>query len=135
MKSVKLFIAVFALSTSFSLLSPEKLMAQSRTAVLMDTIGGEPVKFAGLDGDMLLFDVLVDNLPAGINTLSILDENGNLLFEERVNATRLNRRVKFTRDVDVDMITFKISNKTVLVSQSFTVSYKVEEKWEIKKAK
>jgi hypothetical protein len=135
MKSVKSLITAFVLSISFYLLLPATLMGQAKTTVVADTLSGQVVKFVGVEDDMLLFDVMADNLPAGPSTISILDHQGILLFEERIYASKVSRRFKFNRDHVFEMITFKIVNKTILLDQSFTISHKFEEKWEVKRAK
>jgi len=74
------------------------------------------IKYAGLQGDMLLFDVQLDNLPANGASLKITDNFGNIIFEEKIVESTLYRRYMIPKS-DLEMITFKITGKIISFKQ------------------
>lgn len=132
MKSYKSIFPKTALVALLLFSSGNFLFGQTQPVI--STVTGEDtkIKFAGSEGDMLVFEVQLDNLPVKGTTLTIVDETNNLIFEERILKTSHTCRYKVVRN-NMEMITFKISGKTISFNQSFTINYKVEEKLEVKK--
>jgi hypothetical protein len=132
MKSYKSIFSTVAI-LAFFLCSPGNfLFAQSLPIVTATSSEDIKIKFAGLEGEMLVFEVELDNLPAKGTSLSILDDQQSILFEERIFKTTHTCRYKVVRN-NMEMITFKISGKTISFNQSFTINYMIEERMEVKK--
>lgn len=91
------------------------------------------VQFAGIDGELLVFDLQLADLPAKGSVLRILDENRNVVHEERIKGTSLVRRYKIVKD-NMTKLYFEVSNRQIILKQSFNINYKVETKWEVTKA-
>lgn len=91
------------------------------------------VQFMGIDGELLVFDLQLANLPAKRSVLRILDEKRNVIHEERINGTSLIRRYKIVKD-NVTKLYFEVSDRQIILQQSFNINYKVETKWEVTKA-
>ena len=134
MKSFKSFIpkTVFIALLLFN--AGNFLFAQKQPEVEAAQGADSRIKFAGSEGDMLIFEVHLDNLPAKGTVLSILNDSGDPIFEERISATFHNCRYKITRN-NMEMITFTVSGKAFYYIQSFTINYAIEEKLEVKKLK
>lgn len=105
-----------------------------QTQPIFTSVTGEDtrVRFAGSEGDTLVFEVQLDNLPAKGTSLTILDDKSNIIFEERILKSTHTCRYKVARN-NMEMITFKISGKTIAYHQSFTINFRLEEKLEVKK--
>lgn len=132
MKSYKSIFPKAALVALLLFSSGNFLFGQTQPVIT--TVNGEDtkIKFAGSEGDMLVFEVQLDNLPLNGTNLTILDEKNNIIFEERILKITHTCRYKVARN-NMDMITFKISGKTISFNQSFTINYKVVEMLEVKK--
>jgi hypothetical protein len=134
MKSFQSIFPKAVLIASLLFSSGNFLLAQVQPAFTAVPVMENKIKFVGSEGDMLVFEVRLDNLPVKGSTLSILDEQNNILFEERIFAATHTCRYKIARN-NMELITFKISGKTFSFNQSFTINYRVEEKLEVKKVK
>jgi hypothetical protein len=132
MKSFKSIFPKAIIVALFLFSSGNFLYAQ--TQPVFSTVPAEDIKikFAGTDGEMLVFEVQLENLSAKGAILSILDDQNNTIFEERIVKNNHVCRYKLVGD-NMSLVTFKISGKTVLFNQSFTINYKVEEILEVKK--
>ena len=86
-----------------------------------------------MDGDMLVFDLQLSNLPAKGSWLRIMDEDKNVLFEQRINAATYAKRYKIVRN-DLKAVHFEVINKETILKESFQLKYRVEEKMEVVKA-
>jgi len=133
MKSFKSFFQKLAFIAFVFFSSANFLFAQSQTSFTQSTTDVK-IRFVGAEEDLLIFEVQLTNLPTKGSDLVIMDENGNIIFEERIATVSHTCRYKIVRN-NMELITFKISGKTFLFNQSFAISYKVEEKLEVKKVK
>lgn len=132
MKSFKSILSKAAFIALFLFVSGNFLYGQMQP--ILTTVMDEEakIKFAGFEEDILVFEVQLSNLSARGTNLNILDENNNYIFMERILKTSHNCRYKIARN-NMEVITFKISGKTISISQSFTINFRVEEKMEVKK--
>ena len=132
MKSYKSIFPKAVLVALLFFSSGNLLFGQTQSVITAVTSEDAKIKFAGSDGDMLVFEVQLDNLPVKGTTLSILDEENNIIFEEKILKPSHTCRYKIPRN-NMELITFKISGKTISFNQSFTINFRVEEKLEVKK--
>ncbi len=88
------------------------------------------IKFVRAENDMLIFDVQLGSLPAKPIMLSILDEDGNNIFEEWIFSANHYCRYKIVRN-DMTQVTFKVSGGAFSLNQSFNIHYRIEEKLEV----
>lgn len=131
MKSFKTVFVRLVFASFFLFSSGNVVNAQAQpVAETTDSL----IRFAGIEDDMVIFEVELENLPLKGSTISILDNYGTVLFEERIAATSLNRRYKIVRN-NIDTVTFKVSGKSFSINRSFTISYRLEERLEVKKVK
>lgn len=132
MKSYKSIFPKAAIVALFLFGSGNFLFGQ--TQPVFTTVPGEDIKikFAGMDGDMLVFEVQLENLSVKGTTLSIIDDQKNTIFEEKIVKANHSCRYKLVRD-NMALVTFKISGKTISFNQSFTINYMIEERLEVKK--
>jgi hypothetical protein len=127
-KTVCMLVLV-SVSNSFSFASAQEAKPTYATAK-------EPVnniRFVRLDGDMLVFELSLYNLPAKGSSIRIMDGENNLLFEEKISAQTYNVRYKIARE-NISKVNFEIFSKKVLLYQAFNVDFKTEEKLEVTKA-
>lgn len=110
---------------SFAQAQSEGLIASNKTV--------SKIQFVGLEGEMLIFDLRLSNLPSKGSWIRIMDDDKNLLFEHRTNATTYRRRFKIVRE-NLKGIHFEVTNKETILKESFRLKYKVEEKMEVIKA-
>lgn len=106
--------------------------AQSPVASLHYEAGN--IQFIGVEDDMLVFELVLSNLPKEGSWLRITDENATLIFEERIKSNRYNKRYKIMRN-NMNKIQFEITNKRTLLKESFQINRKIEEKREVSKAR
>jgi hypothetical protein len=92
------------------------------------------IQFIGVEGDMLVFELLLNDLPKEGSWLRITDENRTLIFEERIKSSSHSKRYKVIRN-SMNKIQFEIFSKQTLLKESFNVNLKMEEKWEVIKAR
>ena len=91
------------------------------------------IRFVRVVGDMLVFELHLNTiLPKG-STLRVSDGENNLIFEERTSTATYNIRYKIFRN-DMDKVNFEISDKKLLLNQSFNIKSRMEEKAEVTKA-
>ena len=136
MKSVKsvftktaCMLALVSVSNSFSITQAQ---VQPQYVVMNKTMSN--IRFVRMEGDMLVFEVYLSNLPLGGSVLRIKDGENNTLFEEKINTGTHNIRYKIVRG-DINRINFEVSGKKILLNQSFDVRSRVEEKIEVTRAK
>jgi len=91
------------------------------------------IRFVRAEGDMLVFELRLINLPANGSKLRILDGDNNTLLEERINTETYNIRYKIARG-DISKINFEVSGKKIFLNQSFTIRSRTEEKIEVTRA-
>lgn len=91
------------------------------------------IRFVGLEGEMLVFELKLKTLLPKGSILTISDEENNLIFEERTSADTYSIRYKIARN-NFSKINFEISNKQFSLNQSFNINSRMEEKVEVTKA-
>jgi hypothetical protein len=91
------------------------------------------IRFVRAEGDMLVFELRLINLPANGSKLRILDGDNNTLLEEKINTETYNIRYKIARG-DISKINFEVSGRKIFLNQSFTIQSRTEEKIEVTKA-
>jgi hypothetical protein len=109
----------------------ESSSAQMQNPVLTDSAINS-VEFIGIQDDMLVFELHLENVLQKGMILSILDENGTLLFSEKIEKTNFARRYKIPKTFN--KIRFDVRGKQQIMNESFDIIYKVEEKFEVSKA-
>jgi len=124
MKSLKFVMlkALFIAACTFSAGSFSFSQAQTESYVRAE---GNKVQFAGMEDDVLVFDLRFPDLPPKGCYLRILDDKGATIFEEQLTAQSNTRRYKVARE-GMTKITFKAAAKGFSYTQSFVV--KREEK-------
>lgn len=130
MKSVKLFLLKAVMLISISCAVNSVVCAQHYIA---ENELNNKIKFVGMEGELLVFDLQFCNLPPKGSVLRILDGDKNLIHEERINSQNYSRRYKIICG-DISKLYFELSGKQIILEQSFLINYKVETKWEITKA-
>jgi hypothetical protein len=106
---------------------------QQQASLSVKPVTTDKIRFIGEEGDMLVFELHIDNPQANGSWLKIYDGDNNVIFEEKITDKSLLRRYKIER-ADIKRITFSVNGKSYSFSQSFTINYKVEEFWEVTKA-
>ena len=88
MKSVQSVIMKAFIAAVFFFGSAGSLFAQEQPAFATKEAQNK-IKFVRAENDMLVFDVQLDSLPAKPVMLSILDEDGNSIFEEWIFSAKI----------------------------------------------
>ncbi|MBL0183289.1 MAG: hypothetical protein IPP96_13720 [Chitinophagaceae bacterium] len=120
-----LTLAIASNSFTYSQEPAKPKYAAGKTAV-------SDIRFVRTEGDMLVFDLLLSNLPAKGTMLRISDGENNIILEEKISTETYNIRYKIARE-NIKRINFEISGKKVFLKQSFTIGSRVEEKIEVTK--
>jgi hypothetical protein len=105
--------------------------AQSQTLVLNET--SNSIRFVQAEGDVLVFELHLTNLPAKGSKLRIIDGDNNTLLEQNIRTESYNIRYKILKG-DISKINFEVSGKKLLLNQSFSIKSRIEEKIEVTKA-
>jgi hypothetical protein len=116
-----------SLSNSFTITQAQ---IQPRNFVANESSGS--VRFVQAEGDMLVFDLHLTNLPANGSKLRILDGDNNMLLEQIIKTETYNIRYKIVRG-EISKISFEVTGKKILLNQSFDVKSRTEEKIEVTK--
>lgn len=104
---------------------------QQSTVASNDSSGS--IRFVCAEGDLLVFELRLANLPANGSKLLIQDGDHNTLLEERIRTKTYNIRYKITRG-EMNKINFEVSDNKILLNQTFTIKSRTEEKIEVTKA-
>jgi hypothetical protein len=115
-----------------SLNSLTSVQAQVTQSTVASTDSSGSIRFLRAEGDMLVFELLLINLPENGSQIRILDGDNNTLLEERISTKTYNIRYKITRG-DMNKINFEVSDNKILLNQSFTIKSRTEEKIEVTK--
>lgn len=107
--------------------------AQARPESVVTDESPSHIRFVRVDGEMLVFDLHLKNLPENGSMLRITDGDSNTLFEEKIRAATYNVRYKIAKG-DIHKINFEVAGKKILFNQSFNVKSRTEEKIEVTKA-
>lgn len=132
MKTLQSFFAkatcmllLVSLTNSFSV-----TQAQVQARAVTDHASPGNIRFVQAEGDILIFELRLTNLPANGSMLRISDGNNNTIFEERISTETYNKRYKISRG-DISRISFEISGKKIFMNQSFEVRSRTEERIEV----
>ena len=90
------------------------------------------IRYISAEGNALVFELNLKNLPTNGSNLQITDEAGNLIFEERIPTATLNVRYKIERN-NISKLTFEVLGKKLHLNKSFSISSRIEEKIEVAK--
>jgi len=124
MKSIK-FVFVKAIVIVFFSFCAGSSYSQNQSETLMKTDGANKVQFMGVENNFLLFDLLFMEVPAKGCTLKIMDNDGNIMFEESIVGNSYTRRYKVPKE-ETSRVSFKAMGKGFVFNQSFVI--KKEEK-------
>jgi len=91
------------------------------------------IRFVQAEGDMLVFELHLTNLPAKGSKLRIIDGDNNTLFEQKINTAFYNIRYKIAKG-EMCNINFEVSGKKLFLNQSFSIKSRIVEKIEVTKA-
>ena len=91
------------------------------------------IRFVQAEGDMLVFDLHLTNLPAKGSRQRIFDGENNTLLEQKIGTETYNIRYKIVKG-EMSNINFEVSGKKLFLNQSFTIKSRIEEKIEVTKA-
>ena len=83
------------------------------------------VQFMGVENNFLVFDLFFMEVPAKGCTLKIMDNDGNVMFEESIAGNSYTRRYKVAKE-ETSRISFKALGKGFVYNQTFVI--KKEEK-------
>jgi hypothetical protein len=117
-------LAFILVSNSFS---RTQAQAQQNYLAASDSTGD-----ISAEGEMLVFELNLKNLPTKGSRLKIMDQAGNLLFEEGIRTETYNVLYKIERS-NVSKIIFEVSNKKILLNKSFSINTRIEERVEVAK--
>ena len=124
MKSIK-FVFLKAIIIVFFTFCASSSFSQSQPVNYVKTDAANKVQFMGIENDFLVFDLLFTEVPAKGCTLKILDNDGNIMFEETISGNAYTRRYKVPKE-ETSRISFKAVGKGFVFNQSFII--KREEK-------
>ncbi len=135
MKSIKsvfikttCMLALILVSNSFSLTQAQVTSKYAGKAV---SATGD-ISFINVEGDMLVVDLNLKNLPANGSRLHIMDEAGNTLFEQGIKTATYNKRYKIERN-NISKIVFEVSSGRSLLNRTFSINTRIEERVEVAK--
>ena len=124
MKSIK-FVFVKAIIIVFFTFCASSSYSQNLSENYVKTEGANKVQFMGVENNFLVFDLLFMEVPAKGCTLKIMDNDGNIMFEETIPGNSYTRRYKVPKE-ETSKIRFKAMGKGFVFNQSFVI--KKEEK-------
>ena len=116
LKAIIIVFVTFCAGSSYS---------QNQSETLMKTEGANKIQFMGVENNFLLFDLLFMEVPAKGCTLKIMDNEGNVMFEESIAGNSYTRRYKVAKE-ETSSISFKALGKGFTFNQTFII--KKEEK-------
>jgi len=135
MKSLKPFFirtaCMFILVSLSNSFTHTQAQVHAQAAAPNESCGS--IRFVQAEGDMLVFELHLTNLPAKGSRLRIIDGDYNTLFEQKINTATYNIRYKIARG-EMSHINFEVSGKKVFVNQSFVIKSRTEEKIEVSRA-
>ena len=124
MKSVK-FVFLKAIIIVFFTFCAGSSYSQNLSENSVKTDAANKVQFMGVENNFLVFDLLFLEVPAKGCTLKIMDNDGNIMFEETISGNSYTRRYKVPKE-ETSRISFKALSKGFVFNQSFVI--KKEEK-------
>ncbi|MBC7866955.1 MAG: hypothetical protein H7X88_05420 [Gloeobacteraceae cyanobacterium ES-bin-316] len=90
------------------------------------------IEFVKLENDMLVFKVSLSQIPARGCQLQITNENGDMIFEKKINSSSFEQIYRIERN-NISKLNFAATGKNFRFSESFNLRFKVEEKIEVSK--
>ena len=124
MKSIK-FVFLKAIVIVFFAFCAGSSYSQNQSETYLKTEGANKVQFMGVENNFLMFDLLFMEVPAKGCTLKIMDNDGNIMFEESIVGNSYTRRYKVAKE-ETSRVSFKAVGKGFVFNQSFII--KKEEK-------
>jgi hypothetical protein len=132
MKSHNSLFMKMALAAVLFLGAPSFMQVHSQ-GLMASNSAVSKIQFVGMEGEMLVFDLQLSNLPAKGSWIRVTDDEKNILFEQRINSTIYAKRYKIIRE-NIKGLHFEVISKETILKESFQLRYKVEEKMEVVKA-
>jgi hypothetical protein len=118
----KAILATFMLSTFLVTFLPSTGNAQAQYVALNNN---PVIKYLGVLEDKLVFQINVDNVKEEKLLVTIKDEDGNILFTERVKDQKFSRKIAIEKEVfEGRKVTFLIQGAKDNPEQTFQVSRK-----------
>ena len=124
MRSIK-FVFLKAIIIVFFTFCAGSSYSQNLSENYVKTETANKVQFMGVENNFLVFDLLFMEVPAKGCTLKIMDNDGNIMFEETIPGNSYTRRYKVPKE-ETSRISFKAVGKGFVFNQSFVI--KKEEK-------
>ena len=124
MRSIK-FVFLKAIVIVFFTFCTGSSYSQNLSENSVKTDAANKVQFMGVENNFLVFDLLFLEVPAKGCTLKIMDNDGNIMFEETIAGNSYTRRYKVPKE-ETSRISFKAQAKGFVFNQSFVI--KKEEK-------
>ena len=119
MKSIK-FVLLKAIIIVFFTFCAGSSYSQNLSENYVKTETANKVQFMGVENDFLVFDLLFTEVPAKGCTLKIMDNDGNIMFEETISERSFTRRYKVAKE-ETSRISFKALGKGFVFNQSYTI--------------
>ena len=119
MKSIK-FVFLKAIIIVFFTFCAGSSYSQSPSESYLKTDGPNKVQFMGVENNFLVFDLLFSQVPAKGCILKIMDNDGNIMFEETISGNAYTRRYKVPKE-ETSRISFKALGKGFVFNQSYTI--------------
>ena len=132
----KFAIIAMALWVTFTLTSTQQLIAGNRNDS-GKTKGESPVEFnyVGKLNNQPLFQLKLNNVESGEFAITLTDQTGAVLYNERVEGVDLSRKYLLNLDeIDASEIKFQVRNKKDNSVSYFTVkrNYSLVDEWNVK---
>ena len=119
MKSIK-FVFLKAIIIVFFTFCAGSSFSQNQPVNYLKTEAANKVQFMGVENGFLVFDLLFTEVPAKGCTLKIMDNDGNIMFEESISERSFTRRYKVAKE-ETSRISFKALGKGFVFNQSYTI--------------
>jgi len=124
MRSIK-FVFLKAIIIVFFTFCAGSSYSQNLSENYVKTETANKVQFMGVENNFLVFDLLFMEVPTKGCSLKIMDNDGNIMFEETIPGNSYTRRYKVPKE-ETSRISFKAMGKGFVFNQSFVI--KKEEK-------
>lgn len=120
MKAIKTVVVNTGFAVLFLICTQFSSFAQARMDNSSPVTSASKIQFAGIEDDMLIFDLRLQGLPAGGCKLEIIDDAGNAIFENWISDSSYTKRYKIARNGS-SKIGFEVAGKGFFFSQAFTI--------------
>lgn len=130
-------IIAMALMATFTLASTQKTEAKNKTEDSLKSKTESPVefKYMGKMNNQPLFQLNLNNAVSGEYIITLTDQTGAVIYDERVAGKDLSRKYMLNLDeIDASEIRFVIKNKNDNSVTNFTVkrNYSLIDVWALK---